>query len=83
MRLSLPRAPRPRQLMPEQDLTDDMDVVYGCAHDGCAKLALQSCLRCGQRFCTQHIRAWERDLPARGLKLYPPDWYCYQCRTSL
>lgn len=91
MRIPLPRASHshPRPPAPEHSAAGHVGhvghvgIVYGCEEAGCGKLALQSCIRCGQHFCTQHIRAWERDLPARGLKLTPPDWYCYQCRSYL
>ncbi|MGH2515081.1 MAG: hypothetical protein ACRDHP_05440 [Ktedonobacterales bacterium] len=81
MRLSLPRPPRQRTL--DSTPANELGTVYGCVEEGCGKLALQSCVRCGLHFCTQHIRAWERDLPARGLKPIAPDWYCIQCRSYL
>lgn len=83
MRLSFSPASRAPQRAPEQAEISELGMVYGCEADGCGKLALQSCIRCGLRFCTLHIRAWERDLPTRGLKLYPPDWYCLQCRGAM
>ncbi len=85
MRLSLSRSPLVQQQAPQlvSPPPDAFGLVYGCEEEGCGKLALQACVRCGLRFCTDHIRAWERDLPARGLKLPSPDWYCYQCRTTI
>jgi hypothetical protein len=83
MRLSLSRAPYPRQQTLAPAESSELGIVFGCEEEGCGNLALQSCTRCEQHFCTKHIRAWERDLPARGLKPYAPDWYCYQCRSQI
>ncbi|HLZ22046.1 MAG TPA: hypothetical protein VKQ30_07985 [Ktedonobacterales bacterium] len=83
MRLAFSRAAHPPQRAFEQDPPGNLGMIYSCVEEGCAKLALQACVRCQQRFCTQHIRAWERDLPARGLKPPVPDWYCYQCRSLI
>lgn len=83
MRLPLPYQQHRQQRAPDRETSSMLGMVYGCELEGCGRLALQSCMHCGQRFCTQHIQAWERDLPARGLKLYTPDWYCYQCRSRV
>jgi hypothetical protein len=53
--------------------------IYGCAEEGCGRLALQRCARCERLFCNDHVSPIERDLPTRGLQLPQPYWYCSSC----
>lgn len=53
--------------------------VHGCAAEGCARLALQRCVKCERPYCNDHAFPVERDLPTRGLKLPEPYWYCASC----